>query len=411
MLDDSRGAPSSTWFELSEFAQGISVRSLGATGDGRTDDAPAFQRALTVAAGGTLIVPATAASYMIGSPLIVPANSDIVIQSGATIRMSKRLESLFHAEKKSHIRVHGKGKIRGTNTSIGPTAAERLLFFERCDDVIVTEVDLAETVIACQFWGCTNWQFNASCHDILHRADKSEGYGVLANTDNSNWRIGGKFTNIGRHAIYVTSGSSNGTIKDATIDGCDSVGIDVNCYVNQNVCNNIAIDNVAIRNVGRGSALPNRNGIALFGNVSNIAIGSGVTIENCDDDGIHIEGVATFPVSKNPHTIRIASPTIKNVRGKGIVAINVIDLTMDQPIIRATGASAIHVAASGQGPGAVTKAVNIKSYDIDGTATYGITVGETIPGAATDITLGSGVMRNARKAPFNISTAKPPRKF
>ena len=68
--------------------------AFGAVGDGTTDDATAIQNAINAAAGhGPLRFPAAQASgqpavYLIGSALLIPSNSHLIIEAGATIRLA-----------------------------------------------------------------------------------------------------------------------------------------------------------------------------------------------------------------------------------------------------------------------------------------------------------------------------------
>ena len=66
--------------------QVFNVRSYGAVGDGRTDDAPAIQRALnacTAAGGGRVLLPAGAT--FVAGPLALRSHVELCVESGATL--------------------------------------------------------------------------------------------------------------------------------------------------------------------------------------------------------------------------------------------------------------------------------------------------------------------------------------
>ena len=72
-----------------------SVQAFGAVGDGITDDASAIQNAINAAAGrAPLRFPASqvtgvpAVTYLIGSALIIPSNTRLIIEAGATIKIA-----------------------------------------------------------------------------------------------------------------------------------------------------------------------------------------------------------------------------------------------------------------------------------------------------------------------------------
>lgn len=71
--------------KLGEF---VSVKDLGAVGDGVTDDTTAIQAALTAAAGGMLIIPA--GTYMVSDDLTVPSNT-AVLGMGRGVTTIKRI--------------------------------------------------------------------------------------------------------------------------------------------------------------------------------------------------------------------------------------------------------------------------------------------------------------------------------
>jgi hypothetical protein len=64
-----------------------SVTQYGAVGDGKTDDAPAFGKALHANAGGTVLVPTPKVAYRINSTLQVPANTALTGENKRTSKL------------------------------------------------------------------------------------------------------------------------------------------------------------------------------------------------------------------------------------------------------------------------------------------------------------------------------------
>ena len=60
------------------FADRMTVRDFGATGDGVTDDTAAFAAALTARAGGAVYVPVPAVAYKINTGLTIPDNTALI---------------------------------------------------------------------------------------------------------------------------------------------------------------------------------------------------------------------------------------------------------------------------------------------------------------------------------------------
>lgn len=357
----------------------------------------AIQAAMADAAGvGTVLIPPVG-TFSVNSSLAPPSNTHLVIDG--TLQTTTRLDYLFSATSQSNIHISGRGKVKGSNTIGGPTDEERLFWFITCSDVSIKDIELSQVTIGAQFQACTDWDFNCRVRDINARSDGSEGYGILANLENHRWRIGGRFYNIGRHAIYTGAGASDGVIDDVVVDTCVNTAVTCNCFDTQTRMKNIVYGSIVLKNVGTGALTSQCSGLSLFGNMENITITSGVEMDTVGQDGIRIEGTSTYLPTTNPQGITIDSPSINNCGGSGIVIVNAANVTLIKPRIRNATATGIIITVTGTGTGSFTDSVDLGSYDIDGAAT-GITIsGDT---RTTNVSLGWGQMRHVSGVKFNI---------
>lgn len=380
---------------------GIVAKDKGAIGNGSAIESTAIQDWVSDLEDNDRGI-LTPGLYLIDTPIILPSNIEITIERGATFIMSTRLDYLFHADGESNIRINGHGRIRGTNTSHPNTVTERLFYFVGCDDVKVRGVRLAETIIAAQFQSCTDWEFDAYVRDILTRTDNSQGYGILANLDNSGFRVAGQYTNIARHGIYLTSGTSNGVVGDFVINGCDGAAVSIysDFLAGQNPCRNIAFGVGVIKDVGRGSAQVSQHGVNIVENVENINLGSSLIIDNCGDRGISVEGNSFISPASNPRRISIGSPTIDTTGSEGIRVVNASEVSFGVPIVHNAGATGIMVSVAGSDIGSFTDNVTLKNYQIENPGTAGINLSGDA--GLTNIVLGKGTIVNPGTIPFNI---------
>src|SRR5262245_30142295 len=140
---------------LAKDPESFNVRTLGALGNGQTNDTVAFQKALdqcAAAGGGTVIVPA--GDYLIGS-IELKSNTTLQLASDAILRGSSNLDDyplvlarwegrwvpahrpLIYATNASHIAVVGPGRIVGHPSLGGRQMPRRPALIEpiQCTDV------------------------------------------------------------------------------------------------------------------------------------------------------------------------------------------------------------------------------------------------------------------------------------
>ncbi|MGD0016448.1 MAG: glycoside hydrolase family 28 protein [Verrucomicrobiia bacterium] len=132
------------------------VRAFGATGDGRTKDTAAFQKALDACAaakGGTVAV--TSGVYLVGS-IVIGSNTTLQLDGRASLLGSPDIEdyplvrvrwegeyaeghrALIAAEKADHIAIKGRGYIYGPPISVSRLRNPRgpaLIELTECNDV------------------------------------------------------------------------------------------------------------------------------------------------------------------------------------------------------------------------------------------------------------------------------------
>ena len=134
----------------------LNVQAFGATGDGKTKDTAAFQKALdacAAASGGTVIVPA--GSYLIGS-IELKSHTALRLEKGANLLGSPNLEdypivkvrwegkwidghrALIFAHDANHIAIIGGGNISGNPALGGRQMPRRPVIIEpiNCTDVL-----------------------------------------------------------------------------------------------------------------------------------------------------------------------------------------------------------------------------------------------------------------------------------
>lgn len=372
---------------------------FGAKGDGTTDDAVAINAALTAGAGLVpVIIPRTASYYKIGSVLTIPSNTHL--QVDGTVVMSTRIDNLFIADTQSNIHISGSGKIKGTNGVATSGSLERLLFFTNSSDISVRGVELSLSVYGCHFNNCTDFDFDAVVRDIGQASGTSglSGYGLIAGLNCTRFRIAGRWYNIGRHAIYISAGSTAGAIDNVVIDNTWHTAIMFASFNTENLTKNISIGSAVLRNVGIAGA----GAINVAKGSYNIAISSDVIIDTSPGYGINIEGDSTYTPATNPQIVTIGSPILANIASDAIRVVNAAAVTIGKPRIKTCGGAGIRVTTSGTGTGSFTDDVSIQSYDIDTpTANAVIVAGDAL---TTNVNVGRGNIRNPVAAKFGIPT-------
>ncbi len=151
-----------------EFRSAYNVRSYGATGDGKTIDSPAINRAIaacTAAGGGTVLVPP--GTYLCGS-IHIASNIDLCIDSGATLLGAKQdakaydpeepfeggasqdeghtyfHNSLIWGENLNGVSITGRGTINGGGlTNGGGDKGNKSIALKNCRNVLIRDITIA----------------------------------------------------------------------------------------------------------------------------------------------------------------------------------------------------------------------------------------------------------------------------
>ena len=222
----------------------FNVRDYGATGDGKSLDSPAIDKAIATCAqsgGGTVLVPA--GTYLSGSIHLL-SNIHLVIDAGATIlgapqNMNAYDEtepytlggyqdgghcyfhnSLIWGENLTNVFISGNGMINGGGLVRGDGILDRMVGFNKFDPVVTNAappVRLGNKAIALKL-----------CRNVLIR-DITIFHG-------------------GHFAILVT-GCDNLTVDNVTMD-TDRDGIDIDC------CRNTMVSNCRINSPGDDGLCP-----------------------------------------------------------------------------------------------------------------------------------------------------------
>lgn len=375
------------------------VRRFGAVGDGMTDNATAFHNWAMSTDAFKKVVPPSGGDYIVSKPIYLSSNTEMEIQEGAVIQMGIRMDSMFVADTVSNVHILGGGKVKGTNGVATSGSLERLFYFTNSSDISISGIELSLGVYGCHFNNCTDFDFNCTVRDIGQKSGSSglSGYGCIAGLNCARFRIGGKYYQIGRHAIYISAGSSAGLIDDALIDGTYHSAIILASFNNQNITRNIKIGSAVLHNVGIAGA----GAINVAKGTQNIAISSHVTMDGVAGYGINIEGDSTYTPAQNPQTITIDSPVLSNIGSDGIRIINASHIAIANPRIRICGGAGIRCSTAGTGQGSFTDDVSIASYEIESPSTVGISVAGGP--RTTNVELGRGTISKAGKGKFSVA--------
>jgi hypothetical protein len=294
------------------------ARDFGAVGDGLTDATAALSDAVAAVAAfgaGTIWIP-EGRSYVIGDT--VTAVSGLRIAGGGRLYAPDRLELGFlTGSGLTDVSIDGVA-LEGSNTSYAPSVVERLLYFQTSAYLRVTRCDISACAIGAQFETCDGvWFERNSVHDTVEHTDGSECYGALVTLGSTGWHLDrNDCRRMGRHALYVSSGSSNGSVSFNFVDGSKSVAINFHSHTDQARMSGIACHGNQVANVGGGAGISPR-GISLTGNIESATL-LGNTVRDTDGYGIAVEGGAAYASGTNPEGIIIADNSVLRATTHGI---------------------------------------------------------------------------------------------
>jgi len=312
----------------------INVKDAGAKGDGIHDDTEAIKKIFSNITAKNTKVFFPSGIYKITQTISLP--SHVKLQGtgdDSCLIMGKSLKNgIFSAFSQENITIVNLS-FEGTNTNLNQDSTERILFFDKCLDIKIEGCNLSKTIIAIQGQGCINMSVaNCYIHDIKHRSDFSQGYGILFNLSSSNVVAElNRFYKIGRHAVYISSGTSNAVIRKNLVDGCESCAIGVYSKSTQKASENVEILENNIRNVN-GHVSPRGISIAVF--CKNIIISKNI-LHNIQQYGIAIEGGALEYMEHNPSNIIIVENAIGDCRDAGIWVVNASGIKVQKNNINA----------------------------------------------------------------------------
>lgn len=252
---------------------GYNVRDYGATGDGKTLDSPAINRAIEAAAkagGGTVVV--TAGTYLSGS-IRMKSNINLLIDAGATILGAPQKMNAY--DETEPVTVAGSGFQDGGHTYFHNS----LIWGENLKNVSITGNGMIHggglernDDILNKLCGHDSW-------DNPEKASKEPfkplrlGNKAIALKLCSNVLLRDVTIVHGGHFAILTTGCDNMTMDNLTID-TNRDGIDIDC------CRNVTVSNCRVNSPGDDAICP-KSTYALGRPV----ITENLTITNCQVSG------------------------------------------------------------------------------------------------------------------------------
>ena len=332
------------------------VRAFGATGDGRTKDTMAFQKALDAckaAGGGTVLV--ARGYYLIGS-IVLGDNTTLQLEGRATLIGSPDLadyplvqvrwegefegghRALISAEKAGHVGIIGRGSIFGPPVSLSRLRGPRgpaLIEFSECQDVTLEG-------FAAQFQQLWSIHLvlckNIVARNLIIRSINFNGDGIDIDScagvliENCN-------VDTGDDAVVLKSGrgtaaeklarpTENVVIRDCTLASSIYAGLAIGTELSGGI-RNVRVENCIISGRQNGIFLKSRGGRGGF--IENVT-GENLVVQNSPTFiGINLlnKGIqASDPVAgKTEQWTRMS-----NIRFSHIQVHNVADLVMAQNI-------------------------------------------------------------------------------
>jgi hypothetical protein len=317
----------------------------GALGDGSNNDTVYIQYAIDSLTKG--VVEFGSKSYL--SDALVGDSNISLHGSGATITLRTAATDLFTATSESNIDIEGIHFV-GTNVN---TATERLVYFNTCTNVRVQDCSFSASIVGLQAHTCTSvFVSHNKFFDIIRLSTGAEGYGFLADTDNSGITFSDNIgTHIARHFCYVSAGSSDVTITGNVATGCHgtpfvlstsgyapySQNIGRNCVIKGNTVNGVSYDASGTDEFAGIDVTGYYSGVVIEGNsIYNVTNSSsktayGIYVQSSSSEAIPINGVIIKGnhigtvddigiVVRNGKNIQAVDNTIKNITGQGINA-------------------------------------------------------------------------------------------
>ena len=377
---------------LAKLRDTVSVKDFGAVGDGTTDDTAAIQAALN-ASSSSVYVPV--GSYKLTSKISIPTNSRLYGDGNSSeFFMASQLDIMVEIVG-DNVNI-GDMSFRGTNTSI-PAAGvnERTVVATNRANIVVSNCRFWQTVIGLQFATCSNIKVCQSYFSTIKtRDDGTQGYGILCNSDTAYGIIANNsFSDMGRHAVYISSGSSKISVSNNVIENCDSVGINLGAFTGQNQVQDIVIIGNIIRSIA-GSISP--HGISISQKCGYVDI-TGNLMRTIGSYGIFVNGSNSNSPSDNPISINIRNNTCIGC-DRGISIVNAQDILCDGNVVASSTGIGIEAATDGAGIGSVGTRFRITNNSVNASGTYGLLLSGTA--SSTDYFVEGNYITNSTTADY-----------
>ena len=332
------------------------VRAFGATGDGKTKDTAAFQKALDAckaAGGGTVLV--TNGAYLIGS-VVIGGNTTLQLDAHANLTGSPDVadyplvrvrwegefaqghRALISAEKADHITITGGGTITGTASGLSRLRNPRgpaLLEFSECTNVTLENFSTQYQ----QLWSihpllCRKF----TARNLTIRSSGSNGDGIDVDSC-ADVLIEHCDINSGDDAISLKSGrgaaavalarpTQDVVIKDCKLVSSQFAGIGIGTELSGGI-RNVLVENCTITGHQNAIFLKSRDGRGGF--IENFA-GENLIVQNSPtllainllNKGIQASDPVTGDVDK--------WTLMNNIRFSHVQVTNITDLVLAQNI-------------------------------------------------------------------------------
>ena len=341
------------WAETNDV---FDVRAFGATGDGKTKDTAAFQKALDACGatkGGTVTV--TAGVYLVGS-IVIGSNTTLQLDGRASLLGSPDVEdypivrvrwegeyvqghrALISAEKADHIAIKGRGYIYGPPVSLSRLRNPRgpaLIELTECKDVTLegftTQYQQLWSIhpVLCQRLVARNLTIRSvssnadgidvdSCQDVLIEH---------CNVDTGDDAIALK-SGRGLAAVRLARPTQDVVIKDCSLVSSIFAGLAIGSELSGGI-RDVRIENCSISGRQNGISLKSRDGRGGF-------------IENVTGENLVINNSPTFlAIDLIKKGIQASDPVpgeiekwtrVRGIRFNNVQANNVADLVLAKNI-------------------------------------------------------------------------------
>ena len=286
----------------------FNVRDYGARGDGITDDLAAIIKAVgAAAAGGRVFFPA--GTYLVSGTISVSRPDIRFAGVGTESRLVPRsagfnvvtLKSTAHRFEASNLWFQGAASDNTTSQFGIYTDA-----LAAPDDVVIRGCFFGATSAAgkslnsgVKIDGGNRWKVINNTFSFLQGAISNTGYGVLTGTQNKGTFANNRFVGSpghGRHAVYLSGGSSYNDVNNNTVDGFaeDAFPIFSQSYQVASVGNRVHHN--TILNGGEGT--PSSAAISISGKASRNVVDSNY-VNGFKANGIAVAAVGLSGVTGN----------------------------------------------------------------------------------------------------------------